>query len=146
MQWLVLYMLRHSKKLDRFLNAQRCCVSDFLTDIYTCRGAKITWEKRGGGEKQSIATGGETGVEGSALCQEDSNKLEEWRHWVHRQWINRNLRSQLKNILVTSLDGFYTLSLVVCRYHLGFKSSAIWGNTSHGTISQVNISVISVPQ
>lgn len=33
-------------------------------------------EKQGGGEKQRMAAGGKTRVEGSALCQENSNKLD----------------------------------------------------------------------
>lgn len=68
-----LYTLRNSKKLDSSFNTHRRQVSGFLTDIYTCRGAKNSREKHGGGEKQRMAAGGKSGVEGSALRQ-DSNK------------------------------------------------------------------------
>lgn len=68
-----LYTFRNSKKLHSSFNTQTRQVSGVLTDIYTCRGAKNSREKHGGGEKQRIAAGGKSGVEGSALRQ-DSNK------------------------------------------------------------------------
>lgn len=68
-----LYTFRNSKKLDSSFNTQTRQVSGVLTDIYTCRGAKNSREKHGGGEKQRMAAGGKSGVEGSALRQ-DSNK------------------------------------------------------------------------
>lgn len=105
-----LYTIRNSKKLDSSFNTQRRQVSGFLTDIYTCRGAKNSREKHGGGEKQRMAAGGKSGVEGSALRQ-DSN-----------QW--KMGRLSFSSGKTCSESGIPYLSF-------NRKIKCCWGNTSH---------------